>query len=201
MTRLRFRSWEGRDITPQEWLRTWAEKYPSQRYAKYDDLIAKHRSFSAGDFQEIGRWKDNANTEDKWKPNVASVAYAIWMQAASESPKCPEQSDVAAFLEDWSSRRYEDKNAKRTGQKPFGLSRATTLLHFLSGGRFPIFDSRVRRAMKRLLNQSVPNTIRWYLDSCCPLCSELAALCGAGDLRTLDKALFSYGAKTLSFSN
>src|SRR5207245_10859851 len=57
----------------------------------------------------------------------------------------------------------------RTMEKHFGLSRATTLLHFVSGGRFPIFDSRVRKAVARLLNCSVPNDVPWYLDSYCPL--------------------------------
>jgi hypothetical protein len=57
--------------------------------------------------------------------------------------------------------------------------------------------------MTRLLSCSsthVENTVRWYLDSYCSLVAELAALCGAEDFRTMDKALFSYGAKTLPFS-
>jgi hypothetical protein len=50
--------------------------------------------------------------------------------------------------------------------------------------------------MTRLLNSPVPNTVGWYLDSYCPLFSEVAALCGTKDLRMVDKALFSYGGKT-----
>ncbi len=116
------------------------------------------------------------------------------MQTASELPKCPEESRVADFLDDWSDREYTDPVKKR-----FGLARTTTLLHFISGGRFPIFDSRVRRAMARLLNSRVPNTVSWYLDSYCPLFSEIAALCGTKDLRMVDKALFAYGDRTLPF--
>jgi hypothetical protein len=123
------------------------------------------------------------------------------MLAASELPKCPEGSEVADFLNDWSGRKYTDEYANGPVEKRFGLSRTTTLLHFISGGRFPIFDSRVRRAMTRLLSSSVPNTVRWYLDSYYPLFSEVATLCGTEDLRKVDMALFSYGGRILPFSN
>ena len=43
--------------------------------------------------------------------------------------------------------------------------------------------------MTRLLNSPVPNTVGWYLDSYCPLFSEIAALCGTQDLRMVDEAL------------
>ena len=201
MSRFRFRSSDGDDIEPQEWLRVWAERYPLHNYAEYGELILKHKSLSAADFVQIGKWKDGAKTEGKWKANVASVAYPIWMLAASELPKCPRGSDVADFLDDWSERKYTNEHADGAVEKRFGLSRATTLLHFISGGDFPIFDSRVRRAMTRLLNSPVPNTVPWYLDSYCPLFSEVAALCGTEDLRMVDKALFSYGGRILQFSN
>ncbi len=202
MSRFRFRSSDGRDIAPEEWLRTWASLYPSNRYAGYSDLIAKHKSFSAADFIQIGKWKDDAKTEGKWKPDVAMVAYRIWMLAASELPKCPEESRVAGFLDFWSNRKYTDEYKNGPKEKPFGLSRATALLHFISGGRYPIFDSRVRRALARLLNSRVPpKTVPWYLGSYCPLFSEIAALCGTEDFRMVDKALFSYGDRTLPFSS
>ncbi len=201
VNRFSFRSWEGKSTTAQQWLHTWAERYPSDDYAEYDSIVAKHKSFSADDFVRIGKWKDGVTTESRWKANVASVAYSIWMMAASELPKCPRQSEVAAFLGDWSTRRYTDTFATKRVTKRFGLSRATTLLHFLSGGRYPIFDSRVRKAMTRLLNSPVANTVDWYLQSYCPLVSEIAAICCAQDLRTIDKALFSYGARTLPFSD
>jgi hypothetical protein len=125
------------------------------------------------------------------------VAYTIWRQAAKDLPVCPDESHVAGFLADWSERKYMDHFKSGIVQKRFGLSRATTLLHFLSGGRFPIFDSRVRKAMTRLLGSRVPNTVHWYLDSFCPLVLEIAALCGTEDLRMVDKALFSYGGRSL----
>src|SRR5512133_1110209 len=75
-------------------------------------------------------------------------------------------------------------------EKKFGLSCATTLLHFISGGPLP-FDSRVRRAMTRLLSSTVPNTVRWYLDSYVPLFSAVAVLCGKEDLRRDSCALFN----------
>ena len=196
-SQFRFQSPDGKDIAPQEWLRLWVELYPEKDYdhEEYRDLIAKHKSLSADDFKRIGKWKDGARTESKWKPNVASVAYPIWLQAASEIPKCPEECGVADFLDHWSNQKYTDDFATGRVEKRFGLSRATTLLHFISGGRFPIFDSRVRQAMRRLLdlNSPVPNTVSWYLESYCPLLRELADLTGAEDLRMLDKALFSYG--------
>jgi hypothetical protein len=182
-------------------LRAWAARYPTENYAGYEELVAKHRSFAAEDFEQIGRWKDGARTDGRWKPNVASVAYRVWMRAAKELPRCPDDCRVADFLSDWSERTYTNRYASKSETKRFGLSRATTLLHFLSGGRFPIFDSRVRKALTRLLDSPVPNSIRWYLDSYCLLSSEIAALCGTEDLRLVDKALFSYGGKTLPYSH
>ena len=165
-----------------------------------DSLITMHEPLSAAYFERIGRWKDAAG-ESKWKPNVAMVAYRIWMQAASEQPRCPGESQVADFLQDWSERKYVDKFATREVQKQFGLSRATTLLYFISGQRFPIFDSRVRRAMRRLLNSSIPKDVPWYLDSFHPLFREIAALCDSKNVRTVDQALFSYGDRSFEFAD
>jgi hypothetical protein len=199
MSQFRFRSLDGSDIGPHDWLPMWAELFPATNYEGYDELIAKHKSFLGADFEQIGKWKDAARTAGKWKANVASVAYPIWMLAASELPKCPEEGELTGFLVDWSGRTYMDQYATGPRKKRFGLSRTTTLLHFLSGGRFPIFDARVRKAMARLLNSPVPNTVRWYLDSYRPLFLEIAALCATTDLRMVDKALFSYGGRILPF--
>jgi hypothetical protein len=170
---------------------------------EYGDLIEKHKLLSAEDFRRIGKWKDDATTEAQWKPNVASVAYLIWEQAAAELPKCPDESRVAAFLGDWSNRTYDDifKNGRR--KKKFGLSRATTLLHFVSGGRYPIFDSRVKTAFARLLGRpKLQGTVNSYLDLYVPLFREPADRCQTNDFRMLDKALFSYGAlDERTFSN
>lgn len=118
------------------------------------------------------------------------------MQAARELPKCPEQKNLETFLDDWSGRTYTDIFDKKSVEKRFGLSRSSTLLHFLSGGRFPIYDSRVRTAIARLCTRSLPpNSVRWYLDSFLPLFSRLATACDTtNDLRALDKALFAYGS-------
>jgi hypothetical protein len=67
MSRFRFCSSDERDVAPQVWLRFWSEQYPSDDYAGHSELIAKHKSFSAADFEKIGKWKDRAKTEDKWK--------------------------------------------------------------------------------------------------------------------------------------
>jgi hypothetical protein len=117
--------------------------------------------------------------------------------------KCPEESEVAAFLEDWSSRAYTDTFRTGPRRKHFGLSRATTLLHFVSGGRYPIFDARVKAAIARLLDHpELPGTVSSYLDSYIPVFKELAYCCETEDYRMLDKALFSYGAlEKRAFSN
>src|SRR4030095_12238651 len=149
--------------------------------------------------ESIGRWKDAAISDAKWKANVASVAYIVWMQAASELPQCPEDAGVVEFLKDWSTRTYPDQFASRTVKKSFGLSRATTLLYFLSEGRFPIFDSRVRKAIKRLYGISIPNKVRQYVTSYVPLFHEVAVKCGSNNFRMVDRALFSYGDRSLPF--
>jgi hypothetical protein len=200
MSQFKFRSLVGSDIGPEEWLRIWASRYPETDYLGYSALLAKHKSLCAEDFIQIGKWKDAVNTDGRWKANVASVAYVVWMLASKEQPQCPIDSQVAAFLNDWGGREYTDEFASGPKKKTFGLSRATTLLHFLSGGHFPIFDSRVRKAMKRLVCP-VPNSVPSYLHAYCPLFSEIAALCNTEDLRMVDKALFSYGARILPFPN
>jgi hypothetical protein len=200
MSPFRFRDVDGRDIAPQEWLRLWAARYPSKKYdPEHDDLITKCGSFSASDFERIGRWKDDClkPNHGSWKTGTPR-AYDVWMQAKAESPKCPEEDGVADFLQDWSERTFAAGRKKKTGEavrKRFGLSRSTTLLYFISGQRLPIFDSRVRRAMKRLLNSPVPNSIRWYLGSYCSYFSEIAHRCDAKHVRAVDKALFSFGAR------
>jgi hypothetical protein len=202
MSQFRFQVLQMKCSTPSEWLRVWSGLYQGYDETEYRSLVQKHKSLSAEDFRRIGKWKDGATTEGQWKPNVASVAYLIWEQAAEELPICPEESAMGAFLEDWSGRAHTDiyKNGPR--KKHFGLSRATTLLHFVSGGRYPIFDSRVKKAISRLLDHpELPGTVSSYLDSYLPLFKEVADRCETDDFRMLDKALFSYGAlKERAFS-
>jgi hypothetical protein len=189
----------GTQVHPPEWLRVWAALYPAQKYAaEHDRLLAKGGSLSAADFERIGRWKDAANSEAKWRPNVASVAYDVWMQAAAMCPRCPEDNRVPEFLSEWSEKVYSDRSSQ-SGKKRFGLSRATTLLYFLSRARFPIFDSRVRNAVRRLRGRPVRNDIDGYLEVYAPLSKEIALRCGTTDMRIVDQALFSYGGRTVRF--
>lgn len=190
-----YRDVHRKRVTPSAWLRIWAAQYPGDKYDLEHDRLVALTQREPVDFERIGKWKDAASSAAKWKANVASVAYVVWMQAASECPPCPTDDRIARFLLDWSSRAYEDRFATRTVKKRFGLSRATTLLYFLSNGRFPIFDSRVRRAMALLTGRSVSNTVRGYIDSYLPLFARITASCGTKDFRTVDQALFSYGAK------
>lgn len=194
--KVRFIGWA--EVPPARWLRQWASLYPV--LAGYDDseyysLIEIHNALSGTDFERIGRWKDAAWTDARWKPNVASVAYDIWMQAAKELPKCPREEEVFPFLNDWSERTYKDEyKSGFVRSKRFGLSRATTLLHFISGGRFPIFDSRVVAAVSRLFDDPAEYSLPWYVDSYRRIFSELVAACDcSADPRPLDKALFCYG--------
>jgi hypothetical protein len=195
MSQFRFQIVQMKSSTPQEWLRVWAGMYQGYDETEYRNLIEKHKSFSAEDFRRIGKWKDGATTEGQWKPNVASVAYSIWEQAAEELPHCPEDIEMGPFLGNWASRVYTDVYKNGPREKHFGLSRATTLLHFLSGGCYPIFDSRVKTAIARLLARpELPGTVDSYLRSYLPLFKELGDCCETADFRMLDKALFSYGA-------
>jgi hypothetical protein len=179
----------------------WAALYPPKYNSEHDSLIAKHEPLSPEDFERIGRWKDAAEAESKWTLNVASVAYQIWMQAVSQLPRCPDESLVPDFLRDWSEKKYINHYGSGAREMSFGLSCATTLLYFISGGRFPIFDSRVRKAMTRLLNSPIPNKVRWYVDTFRPLFREIVALCGAESGRMVDKALFSYGGRIGQFGD
>jgi hypothetical protein len=65
----------------------------------------------------------------------------------------------------------------------------------LSGGRYPILDSRVKSALCRLLGRPQPEgSVRSYLECYVPLIQKLAEKCATSDLRVVDKALFAYGS-------
>jgi hypothetical protein len=200
MSKFRFQVLEMRDSTPAEWLSRWAKRYEDTTGydPDYNELIKKSESFTAEDFRRIGKWKDGVTAEGRWKPNVASVAYLIWERMAIELPECPTESGVEAFLKDWANRQYEDLTKNGARKKHFGVSRASTLLHFVSAGRYPIFDSRVRKAISRLLGRpELWDTVSVYMTTFLPIFNELGEYCGCkntNDLRTLDKALFAYGA-------
>jgi len=193
-----FRYPEWREIDPPAWVTWWAVRYGDGDNSEYFELIERQGTLSAEDFEQIGKWKEGCLKpgNGRWKTETPT-AYDVWMEAKTELPKCPETTGIAAFLTEWSERRFAAGKGQR---KRFGLSRATTLLHFVSAGRYPILDSRVVTAMIRLGSPIADDwTIGGYLNSFCPLFSDLAAVCGLSGvkgLRTLDNALFSYGAET-----
>lgn len=191
---MRFIGWT--EVPSEIWLRQWAALYPDDYDEReYKDLIGLSEVYEDSHYERIGKWKDNAKSPARWKPNVASVAYAIWMQAAAQLPRRPADHGIHTFLNDWSERSYQDQYASGTTRvKRFGLSRASTLLHFISGARYPIFDSRVVAAVSHLLNSPVDYTVASYMDSYCPTFQRLADACQTTDVRLLDKALFSYGS-------
>lgn len=191
---MRFIGWT--EVPSEIWLRQWSAQYPDDYDEdEYRALIACCDIFQAFHYERIGKWKDNAKSPARWRPNVASVAYEIWMQAAAQLPRCPADQGILTFLEEWSERRYQDQYASGTTRvKRFGLSRASTLLHFISGGHYPIFDSRVVAAVSHLLNSPMDYTVGSYMDSYCPTFQRLADACQTTDMRLLDKALFSYGS-------
>ena len=200
--RFRFRYPEWREIDAHKWVTWRAGRYGDGDNPQYFGLIErieKKEPFSAEDFDQIGRWKEGCPKPDngRWKTGTP-VAYDVWMEAKKELPKCPDATGITAFLMDWSERTFVAGGDKR--KKTFGLSRATTLLHFVSVGEFPILDRRVVTAMMRLGSPiDEAETIGGYLNSFCPLFSELADVCGLSGLRgrkTLDNALFNYGAET-----
>jgi hypothetical protein len=186
------------NVAPAVWLRQWSSLYPALAgydEEKYRDLIRRYRTLTAVDFEQLGRWKDDAGSDAKWKPNVASVAYEVWMQAAVELPREPRTNDLPVFLAQWAERtsHYVYRGGK-SSTKRFGLSRASALLHFISGGKYPIFDSRVIAALTHLLGRAPEYTIGWYVESFCQIIADMAECCETTDHRTIDQALFCYGA-------
>lgn len=189
----RFQKTTGESCNAVEWLTEWENKYPSKDYNEdlYNELIQKAGALVPQDFILIGRWKDAAWTKNKWRPNVASVAYAGWIEASIELPGLSVVPE--AFLNEWCQRLYPDTSSRSVnGQKRFGLSRATTLLHLMSAAKFPIYDSRVRRAIRRVCKKHAPNQVEWYIKSYIPIFEALVELCSAIP-RSVDKALFAYG--------
>lgn len=193
-----FRLPSGEPCGPREWLNNWEPRYPEAQYDEkyYDHLIQQSGNLASEDFILLGRWKDSAWTERKWRANVAMVAFPAWMDAARELPGFDlGKASVEEFLNTWSEHLYPDASSKSVdGQKRFGLSRTTALLHFMSAGKFPICDSRVRTAIRRLTNRRAPDEVKWYLASYIPLFEDLAGQCCTSP-RSLDKALFAYGRK------
>ena len=128
--------------------------YVNSDNREYFDLIDKEDKLGGEEFELIGKWKEGCLKpgHGSWKTGTPR-AYDVWMQVKAESPKRPEEAAVTAFLRDWSERKFAAGKGKR---QRFGLSRATTLLHFVSGGEYPILDARVVNAMRRLRSPLPP---------------------------------------------
>jgi hypothetical protein len=200
--RCNFRSHSGAPISdPSVWLSEWSADFPKEKYPPLDRLLRAPTLLTAADFEYVGRWKDGALKGDKWRKDVASVAFVVWMQAANELPGTQTERVVAPnLLAEWSSKTYIDEFPRRTVRKRFGLARATTILHVLSGGQYPILDSRVRRAFKRLTGANAYDKVDWYLGSYVPFFSQIASECAADDMKAVDNALFVYGRKEPYFA-
>jgi hypothetical protein len=196
--RFTFRYPEWREIDPPAWVTWWAVRWGDGDNPQYFDLIEKQGTLSGEDFEQMGKWKEGCLKpgNGRWKTGTPT-AYDVWMKAKAELPHCPDKIGITAFLADWSNRKFAAGKGQR---KRFGLSRATTLLHFVSGGEYPILDSRAVTAMIRLGSPIEDDgSIGGYLNSFCPLFFDLAVVCGLSGvrgLRKLDNALFNYGAET-----
>jgi hypothetical protein len=199
---LSFRSPDGDDISGRDWFGTWGFVMPGRDERVYQRLMlaAKKGPLKPEDFELIGRWKDAAWTDGRWKPHVASVAFNTWQAIANNPPVCPDEEGVAKFLGDWTDTKCAYTYGDGTAKKRFGLPRATTLLHFISAGRYPILDSRVRTALEGFKSHPgilVPSTSvgedgRSYMDTFYPLFWRIAEACGTDDARRLDQALMRY---------
>ncbi len=206
MSGFTFRYPMWREIEPSDWVIKWAALYGEDESdnPEHDALVEKDGLLSREDFERVGRWKEGCpKGHGGWKAGTPR-AFEIWTHAMEQLPRCPSEEHIAEFLAYWSEKKFwaGTRNGRRL-EKSFGLSRATTLLHFVSGGRYPIVDARVEAAMGRL-GSPIEMTIDGYLRSFCPLFSEIAGLCGVSGrkgLRKLDNALFCYGLDSIGLSS
>lgn len=217
-----FLSPEGQPLCAIDWLTVWRERYPSKKYPEgiYKYLLAKGPALDDRDAELLGAWKDGAlmkaeggsgaclgpfdgdfvQFNGRWGPSASSVAYEVWQKI---------HGDVAQ-LKSWLKAKNHDAfleylAAKVAGNKRFGLSRATYVLHIFSKARFPILDSNVCAALHQLLDgryrdTTFPKKIAsscTYLSTFCPIIWDLEAECDTEAVpqrrRDLDKALFAYG--------
>jgi hypothetical protein len=96
-----FRLENGHSCDAVHWLSEWEPKYKSTKYdeGQYQTLIGKAGILSTEDFLKIGRWKDAAHSDNKWRPNVASVAYVAWHDASVALPniRVVEENSIKVF--------------------------------------------------------------------------------------------------------
>jgi len=200
-------------VEPRVWLQKWAELFLSSGERQgdnqvYESLVRKTQ-LSGEDFEQIGRWKEGCipriGTEHgRWK-RLTSAAFDVWMQAKESPPQVPadkfSKDSARKFLLDWQERKFRKPvKGGRVQDTRFGLSRATALLHFMSAGRFPIYDSFEWYAFRRM-GTPLPweVTVDVYLEKFCPLLCSVASRCclthSIEELRKLDNALRCYGRR------
>jgi len=199
MLECRFKVLVMRDSSAEEWLRAWSALYGDESNSdekEYRDLILEHQVRPTRYYERIGQWKDSA-TGGRWSPTAESVAYQVWKLAERKRPTCPSDNEVRTFLDFWTKEECHFQRSSRTITKHFGVPRSATLLHFLSGGRWPIYDSRANRGVACLLGQDESEiSVENYLNFYCPVFKEIAALCGTEkNRRELDRALLMFGAR------
>jgi hypothetical protein len=194
-----------REIEPNDWVTKWAALYGEDESdnPEHDALVEKDGLLSREDFERVGRWKEGCpKGHGGWKSGTPR-AYDVWTQGMAELPRCPAEDHIAEFLACWSEKKFWAGTTKGRHLEPsFGLSRGTTLLHLVSGGRYPIVDTRVEVAMSRL-GSPIEMTVDGYL-SFCTLFLELASACGVSGkkgLRKLDTALFCHGLDSIRLSS
>lgn len=97
-----FKIVEVQPCDPDVWLAAWAAKYDDSASFDEDEYtqligLAQQNGLPAKYFERVGRWKDSANIDRRWKPNVASVAYIVWLQAEAEQPLSSERASCELF--------------------------------------------------------------------------------------------------------
>jgi hypothetical protein len=199
---LMFRSPDGIEISGRDWLSIWGYVEPGRDERVYQRLIvaARQQPLTSVDFELMAKWKDGAWTDGKFQPHVGRVAYHTWKAIIADPPHCPGQDEIDRFLNKWSETLCLYTYGDGTAKKRFGLPRATTLLHFLSAGAYPILDSWVMKALNGFKSQpgllprtiKVTDEVRSYLETFCPVFKKLEHACETDDTHRLDHALMRY---------
>jgi hypothetical protein len=218
-----FRSRNRAPLSGPEWRAEWSSGFDTKRYPDevYKELVARGSELSDADFELLGGWKDGAirgggqrqfgqchvHFTGNWRPN-AVCAYTVWLrlpQRRSQLEEFMSREDYRSFLDQVASEHFV--KACNGGHKsvPFGLSRATYILHVFSKARFPIYDSNTHSGICLLTHGhyhgwGIPKTKSkdpdWYLERFCAIIGDLQQQCAANGgafLREADKALFQFG--------
>jgi hypothetical protein len=213
----------GEPLAVGQWVDLWASKYPAHRYSEevYRYLIQKGARLNSQDILLLGAWKDAAlqrcrdnsgmgpfsgqyyRFNQRWSKDAASAAFEIW-QLLSE--KISEIKAIFEKLGKLTILKYGSSGKGGQVTKRFGLARASTLIHFLTSGKYPIYDSNVHKGIYGLTlgmfrGVRIPRyfagrglTVAAYCDVFCPAVQELL-LASDRTMRSVDRALFTYGSK------